>query len=67
MIGGGMPQPSWNYFIPKDGNSQSAKNKWNSWPRKWKNSSIFKKTWFGDSVHEGKQHKFKKWLVSAQT
>lgn len=20
-----------------------------------------------DSVHEGKQHKFKKWLVSAQT
>lgn len=26
-----MPLPAWNCFIPKDGNSQSAKNKWNSW------------------------------------
>ena len=31
-----MPQPAWNCFIPKDGNPQSAKNKWNSWRQKVK-------------------------------
>lgn len=33
---GAMPQPAWNCFIPKDGNPQSAKNKWNSWHQKVK-------------------------------
>lgn len=46
---GVMPLPDWNFFIPKDGNPQSAKNKWNRWchlqKKKEKPSSIFKKAW----------------------
>lgn len=49
-----MPLPDWNFFIPKDGNPQSAKNKWNRWchlqKKKEKPSSIFKKAWFVATV-----------------
>lgn len=52
---GVMPLPDWNFFIPKDGNPQSAKNKLNRWcypqrKKRKKPSSIFKKAWFVATV-----------------
>lgn len=60
-----MPQPAWNCFIPKDGNPQSAKNKWNSWRQKVKKLINIQGSLVCCYNVEGVS-RFRRWLASTQ-